>query len=176
MIPTSSSMRTRSPVAARLGLSVVTALILTVGAVRPARAQTPASSSSAQASSAQAADTSWFDQYHTAPQDTLAPAAYDGWKQFETNCSRCHGENAQGTSFAPSLVQALGAGSAVPTQQAFLSIACSGIPDKGMPSWCALGLGTDQLQTIYLYLKGRADGSIGPGRPAVRQDSTSAGR
>jgi len=125
---------------------------------------------------ADAADSSWFNQYHAAPKDTLLPGAYDGWKQFELNCSRCHGPSAEGTSFAPSLVQALGPGGAVPTEQDFLHIACNGIPGTGMPAWCSQGLTTNDLQTIYLYLKGRADGSVGPGRPAVRQDSTSAGR
>jgi hypothetical protein len=56
----------------------------------------------------------------------------------------------------------------------FLGIACAGRPDKGMPSWCALGLGMDKLETIYLYVKGRADGTIHPGRPMSREDSTSA--
>jgi hypothetical protein len=40
-----------------------------------------------------------------------------------------------------------------------------------MPSWCALGLEMDKIQRIYMYLKGRADGKIGIGRPAVRENS-----
>jgi hypothetical protein len=31
-----------------------------------------------------------------------------------------------------------------------------------------------KLQTIYLYVKGRAGGTIHPGRPMAREDSTSA--
>ncbi len=169
MAAISIGMRTRPPAAARVGLSAVAALILMIGAVLPADAQAPDSSSSAER-----ADAAWLKEYHPAPRDTLSSAAYAGWKQFELNCSRCHGDDAEGTSFAPSLVQALGPGGAVPTKQAFLGIACAGVPNKGMPSWCALGLGMDNLQNIYLYLKGRADGSIHPGRPTVRQDSTSA--
>lgn len=166
-IPSSSPRRL--PAAARLGLSAIAAVILTLGAVVPARGQ-----ASGSRNSAQAADSSWFKQYHAAAQDTLAPAAYNGWKQFELNCSRCHGENAEGTSFAPSLVKALGPGGPVTNEQTFLKIACNGIPGTGMPAWCTLGLGTDQLQAIYLYVKGRADGTIHPGRPAVRAGPTSA--
>jgi mono/diheme cytochrome c family protein len=170
MASTPSRTRTR-PLAAPLGRAAVAALALAAGAALPARAQAPALSHSAQA-----ADTSWFARYHPAPQDTLSPSAYDGWKLFQTNCSRCHGQSAEGTSFAPSLVQALSAGGPVPTEQVFLGIACKGIAGTGMPAWCSLGLGNDQLQTIYAYLEGRADGAIGPGRPTVRQDSTSAGQ
>jgi mono/diheme cytochrome c family protein len=167
----SPSIPNRSSVIARVGLSTIAALILTVCVALPAHAQAPGSSRSAQAG-----DTSWFEKYHSAPRDTLSPAAYTGWKLFELNCSRCHGDDAQGTSFAPSLVKALGPGGPVPTEQAFLTIACNGIPSGGMPSWCSLGLGKDQLQTIYAYLKGRADGTIHPGRPTVRQASTSSGQ
>jgi len=35
------------------------------------------------------------DQYHQAPRDTVPQAVYDGWKQFNLNCARCHGEDVQ---------------------------------------------------------------------------------
>ena len=38
------------------------------------------------------------DPYHTAPKDTVAQDVYQGWKQYELNCARCHGEYAVGTS------------------------------------------------------------------------------
>jgi hypothetical protein len=44
-----------------------------------------------------------------------------------------------------------------------------------MPSWCKLGLGEDELRQIYLYVSGRASGTIHPGHPAVKYDSTAAG-
>ena len=31
------------------------------------------------------------DQYHQAPRDTVSQEVYDGWKQFNLNCARCHG-------------------------------------------------------------------------------------
>jgi hypothetical protein len=37
-----------------------------------------------------------------------------------------------------------------------------------MPAWCSLGLEMDKIQDIYSYVKGRSDGKISPGRPAVR--------
>jgi mono/diheme cytochrome c family protein len=116
-----------------------------------------------------AADTSWFAQYHPVAQDTLPAEAYAGWEQFQVNCSRCHGQDAEGTSFAPSLVQALGPGGPVKTEAAFLTIACNGVAGTGMPAWCKLGLGEDKLRQIYQYVHGRASGTIHPGRPMEQQ-------
>lgn len=68
-------------------------------------------------------------------------------------------------------MHALGKGGPVRTEAEFLKIACNGVPGTGMPSWCKLGLGMDQLREIYLYLSGRADASIDAGRPAVRENA-----
>jgi mono/diheme cytochrome c family protein len=111
------------------------------------------------------------DQYHPAPKDTVDVDTYNGWKQYELNCARCHGEFGVGSSFAPALVVSLKPDQTIPTQEAFIQVVCAGRPEKGMPAWCALGLEMDKIQKIYSYLKGRADGKIGPGRPAVRSDT-----
>lgn len=145
--------------------------LLVFGAPRAAHAQ-----ESGPSRRPAATDTSWFARYHPAPQDTLLPSTYEGWKQFQLNCSRCHGQDAEGTTVAPSLVQALGKGGPVSTEAAFLQIACNGVPGTGMPSWCKLGLGKDKLREIYLYVSGRANGTIHPGRPAERENSTAAAR
>ncbi len=108
------------------------------------------------------------DPYHPAPRDTVDTDTYNGWKQYELNCSRCHGEFGVGTSFAPALVVSLKDDGTIPSPELFITTVCAGRPDKGMPSWCALGLEMDKIQKIYKYLKGRADGKIGIGRPAVR--------
>lgn len=108
------------------------------------------------------------DEYHIVPRDTVDNDTYQGWKQYELNCARCHGEFGVGTSFAPALIVSLKEGGTVPTPEAFITTVCAGRPDKGMPSWCALGLEMDKIQRIYSYLKNRADGKIGVGRPAVR--------
>lgn len=111
------------------------------------------------------------DQYHSAPRDTVDNDTYQGWKQFELNCARCHGEYGVGSSFAPALIVSLKDEGTVPTMESFITTVCAGRPDKGMPGWCALGLEMDKIQRMYSYLKGRADGKIGAGRPAVKSDS-----
>lgn len=111
------------------------------------------------------------DQWHPAPKDTIDNATYQGWKQFELNCARCHGEYAVGSSFAPALIVSLKEGGTIPDEASFITTVCAGRPDKGMPSWCALGLEMDKIQNMYKYIKGRADGKISAGRPAVRDNS-----
>lgn len=109
------------------------------------------------------------DEWHPPPRDTLSSETYQGWKQYELNCSRCHGEYAVGTSFAPALTVSLKEGGTIPTKEAFVTTVCAGRPDKGMPGWCALGLEMAKIEQMYLYVKGRADGTYSPGRPALRE-------
>jgi mono/diheme cytochrome c family protein len=108
------------------------------------------------------------DQYHQAPRDTVPQAVYDGWKQFNLNCARCHGEDVQGTTIAPHLILSLKPDGPINTKELFIQTVCGGRPAKGMPSWCALGMEIPTIEKIYSYVKGRSDAKIGPGRPAVK--------
>ena len=109
------------------------------------------------------------DAYHQAPEDTVSEAVYDGWKQFNLNCARCHGEDVQGTTIAPHLILSLKPDGPINTKELFMQTVCAGRPAKGMPAWCALGLGMDKISDIYQYVKGRSDAKISPGRPAVKR-------
>jgi len=109
------------------------------------------------------------DQYHTAPRDTVSQDVYDGWKQFNLNCARCHGEDALGTSFAPHLIVSLKPDGPINTKELFMQTVCAGRPEKGMPSWCALGMEIPTIDKIYGYVKARSDAKMAPGRPAVKR-------
>jgi mono/diheme cytochrome c family protein len=109
------------------------------------------------------------DAYHQAPLDTVSQQVYDGWKQFNLNCARCHGEDVQGTTIAPHLIVSVRPEGSMPTKELFMQTVCAGRPEKGMPAWCPLGLEMGKIEAIYLYVKGRSEGKIHPGRPAVRQ-------
>ena len=111
------------------------------------------------------------DAYHQAPRDTVDQPTYDGWKQFNLNCARCHGEDALGTSFAPHLILSLKPDGPINTKELFVQTVCAGRPAKGMPAWCALGLDMEKINDIYLYVKGRSDAKLAPGRPAVKKES-----
>jgi hypothetical protein len=116
-----------------------------------------------------AADAPLRDEYHQAPRDTVSQAVYNGWKQFNLNCARCHGEDALGTTIAPHLIVSLKPTGPINTKELFMQVVCAGRPEKGMPAWCALGLEMDKINDIYEYVKGRSDAKISPGRPAVKQ-------
>ncbi|MBA3259367.1 MAG: c-type cytochrome [Gemmatimonadales bacterium] len=109
------------------------------------------------------------DDYHQAPKDTVSQVVYDGWKQYNLNCARCHGEDALGTTIAPHLIVSMKPNGPINTQESFVQVVCAGRPARGMPSWCSLGLEMDKINAIYSYVKGRSAGEIGPGRPAVGQ-------
>jgi mono/diheme cytochrome c family protein len=123
-----------------------------------------------QDTSTQTAEAPLIDAYHQPPHDTVSAAVYDGWKQFNLNCARCHGEDALGTTIAPHLIVSLKPDGPINTKELFVQTVCAGRPDKGMPAWCALGLGMDKIDNIYLYVKGRSDAKISPGRPAVKKE------
>ena len=108
------------------------------------------------------------DPYHQVPRDTLDEDTYSGWKTYEVNCARCHGEYGVGTSFAPALVVSLKEGGTIPTEADFMTVVCAGRADKGMPAWCTMGMEIGQIQKMYMYLKSRADGKVSAGRPARR--------
>ena len=119
---------------------------------------------------AENAGTALRDAYHQAPRDTVSQAVYNGWKQFNLNCARCHGEDVSGTTIAPHLIVSLKPDGPINTKEIFVQTVCAGRPAKGMPAWCALGLGMDKINDIYEYVKGRSDAKISPGRPAVKPE------
>ncbi|HEY5940167.1 MAG TPA: c-type cytochrome [Gemmatimonadales bacterium] len=109
------------------------------------------------------------DAYHQAPLDTVTQQVYDGWKQYNLNCARCHGEDVQGTTIAPHLIVSLQPDGSIPTKELFMQTVCAGRPEKGMPAWCPLGLEMGKIEAIYSYVKGRSEGKLHVGRPALRQ-------
>ena len=110
------------------------------------------------------------DEYHQAPKDTVDQATYDGWKQYNLNCARCHGEDVLGSTIAPHLIMSLKPDGPINSQEKFVEVVCAGRPEKGMPSWCALGMDPAKINQIYAYVKGRSEAKIGPGRPSVKPE------
>jgi len=98
----------------------------------------------------------------------VSPAVYGGWKYFSANCERCHGQDAVGSSFAPSLVRSVGESSKLTgqplTEAQFKQTVTEGRLDMGMPAWKEL-LTAEQTQNIWEYMKARASGELLPGRP-----------
>jgi mono/diheme cytochrome c family protein len=135
-----------------------------------APAPSPAKQDTSAAAAAAESGGELRDAYHQAPRDTVSQAVYDGWKQFNLNCARCHGEDVLGTTIAPHLIVSLKPNGPINSKELFVQTVCAGRPAKGMPAWCALGLDMDKINNIYQYVKGRSDAKIGPGRPAVKRE------
>jgi mono/diheme cytochrome c family protein len=131
----------------------------------PVPSPAPASSAPAPAATVVAAD-----PYHPPSRDTVDVPLYKGWQQLMLHCARCHGDDAQGTSFAPSLVVALRPDGNTPSKDEFLRVLTEGRHDKGMPSAAKMGIDSTYFDGLYQYLKGRSDGEYHGGRPARRAD------
>ncbi|MGH7517352.1 MAG: c-type cytochrome [Gemmatimonadales bacterium] len=96
------------------------------------------------------------------PAKTVTQVEYTGWKQYEVNCSRCHGEYGLGSTIAPSLYHSFQSG-AVDSAEYQRVVHGSRTP-KGMPNWTGM-LSEEYLHAIYKYLSGRGAGRIAAGRP-----------
>jgi len=118
----------------------------------------------------QTAEAPLRDIYHQPPRDTVPQNVYDGWKQYNLNCARCHGEDVLGTTIASHLLVSLKPDGPINTKELFIQVVCAGRPEKGMPAWCALGMDLSKINDIYAYVKGRSEAKIGPGRPALKPE------
>jgi mono/diheme cytochrome c family protein len=96
------------------------------------------------------------------PGKTVTQVEYTGWKQYEVNCARCHGEYGLGSTIAPSLYHSFQSG-AVDSAEYQRVVHGSRIA-KGMPNWTGV-LSEEYLHAIYKYLAGRGAGRIAAGRP-----------
>jgi mono/diheme cytochrome c family protein len=100
----------------------------------------------------------------TAPAPKVSAKEYEGWRQYSVHCARCHGQDVLGNPVAADLRKAAGPGGPVESRAAFVSVVKTGRPQGGMPGFAKV-LTDEQIDAIYAYVKGRADGRIPPGRP-----------
>lgn len=91
-----------------------------------------------------------------------------GYKKYGANCLQCHGPDGMGSSFAPNLTESLQdidyyefAGIIVGGQQNQWNPSGNSI----MPAWGEDPNVMCSLNAIYVYLRGRADGTVGRGEP-----------
>jgi mono/diheme cytochrome c family protein len=93
---------------------------------------------------------------------------YNGYRRFHGTCHACHGQDAMGSSFAPSLVDSLQALSYEEFKATVLEgrqsqSAAGGV--NAMPAFANDKNVTKHLDDIYRYLSARAAGVLDPGRP-----------
>jgi mono/diheme cytochrome c family protein len=98
--------------------------------------------------------------YRVAEGNKVDKATLEGWRTWRAlACERCHGAQQQGL-VGPSLLEALQRLSL----NEFKSTVLKGRPDKGMPNFDGSKMVMENIDGLYAYLKGRADGAIKPGR------------
>ena len=139
-------------------------IVLTAAALAACSAPAPAPAPAA--APVAAAPPAGPDPYHPAPRDTVDAETYQGWKQYMLNCARCHGDEATGSTFGPSLVRSLGSTGEITTREKFVDVLQNGRKDKGMPTAAKMGLDSVYFDGLYRYLAGRGSGKLKGGRPA----------
>jgi len=98
--------------------------------------------------------------YQVADGNKVDKATLEGWRTWRAlACERCHGEKQEGL-VVPSLLVSMRRLS----KDEFKQTLMKGRPEKGMPNFDGSKMVTDNLDGLYAYLKGRADGAIQPGR------------
>ncbi|HWM28531.1 MAG TPA: cytochrome c [Woeseiaceae bacterium] len=85
---------------------------------------------------------------------------YVGWRTFHATCHACHGQNAVGSSFAPSLLTHI-------DKARFVDVVTNGFSGQigVMPAWGENPNVKDFIDELYAYQQARADGVLKPGRP-----------
>lgn len=94
---------------------------------------------------------------------------FNGYRRFHGTCHACHGQDAMGGSFAPSLVESLKELDYESFKQTVLEgrqVTDASGAVNAMPAFANDKNVTKHLDDIYRYLLARADGVLPPGRPA----------
>ncbi len=92
---------------------------------------------------------------------------FSGFRRYHSECHVCHGPDGMGSTFAPALAESL---KTMPYDQ-YLEIVVNGKQETGatgqrvMPAFALNKNVMCFVDDIYAYLKARADGAIGRGRP-----------
>ena len=98
--------------------------------------------------------------YQVADGNKVDKTTLEGWRTWRAlACERCHGSKQEGL-VGPSLLESMRRLS----KEEFKQTMMKGRPEKGMPNFDGSKMVMENLDGLYAYLKGRADGAIQPGR------------
>ena len=94
----------------------------------------------------------------------VSEVEYEGWRQYNVHCARCHGQDALPNPVAANLLVSLAPDGPAADQATFTKIVMEGRTSGGMPAFKGT-VEPAQVEAMYAYLKGRAEKRIPPGRP-----------
>jgi methanol metabolism-related c-type cytochrome len=92
---------------------------------------------------------------------------FNGWRRYTESCMRCHGPDGAGSSYGPDLVDSV----KHMTQDEFNEVVVNGrinvnaSSNSVMPPFGEVEDVVTYLDDIWAYLRARADGALGRGRP-----------
>jgi len=92
---------------------------------------------------------------------------FNGWRRYTESCLRCHGPDGAGSSYGPDLVESV----KHTTQDEFNEVVVNGRTNVNaattnvMPPFGEVEDVVSHLDDMWAYLKARADGVLGRGRP-----------
>lgn len=95
---------------------------------------------------------------------TVSALEYEGWRQYNVHCARCHGQDALPNPVAANLLVSMAPGGPAADETTFTKVVTEGRPDRGMPPFKKI-VTPDQIAAMHAYLKGRAEKRIPAGRP-----------
>lgn len=113
-------------------------------------------------------EVSWEDKPYIVEDGKVDYGVYNGYRRYSSTCHVCHGPDAMGSTFAPALVDSLKTMSYTEFTETVVNgreRKTAGGQESVMP---AFGENADvmlYIDHIYAYLKARADGVVGRGRP-----------
>lgn len=156
--------------------TILLAAVLALGTASPAAlaaTDAPTANAVGNPAAVKSDDGKYYDAngdptYKIGPNDSVDWYTFSGYRRFNGACEVCHGFDGSGSSFAPDLTQSLKAMSYADFQK----IVVNGKQDVNtaqtlvMPSFGENKNVMCYLDDIYVYLRARADGAQGSGRPA----------
>jgi mono/diheme cytochrome c family protein len=92
---------------------------------------------------------------------------FNGWRRYTESCMRCHGPDGAGSSYGPDLVDSVRHSN----QEEFNEVVVNGrtnvnaASNSVMPPFGEVEDVVSYLDDIWAYLRARADGVLGRGRP-----------
>ena len=94
----------------------------------------------------------------------VSAVEYEGWRQYNVHCARCHGQDALPNPVAANLLVSMAPKGPAADKATFTKVVQEGRPEKGMPPLKA-SVTPEQIDAIHAYLTGRAAKRIPAGRP-----------
>jgi methanol metabolism-related c-type cytochrome len=112
-------------------------------------------------------DVAWEDKPYSVVDGKVDFGTYNGYRRYHSYCHVCHGPDGLGSSYAPALIES------IPQigYEGYLEAVIYGIKNVDqshqsvMPAFGEVADVVNYVDDIYSYLKARADGVVGRGRP-----------